>query len=285
MVIKIVALLGIWASIFLSGCGLVGYPGQAGMATNGYSKIDMEFLDASGLWTYEVSYDNREGGAGVTAIISRLYPGALTYTSNSRSGPDGTHYRHKEPYQGSTVQMIYMPATGQMIVPPDSQVMILLEQDVSNDEVDLNNIAETNLFDPPAPEVLNPMGNLWQYLRFSTLKLGEFIQGKLHYQVKALHFNNQKLTFDAHISISTNRIQNAIQGNLSLDIKKRLVEFLDTNFPQGFEGELGVELVSTDTLRFPVRLKTLQSFVASGGKITVDQSGTEINEALQRVYR
>ena len=104
MVIKIVALLGIWASIFLSGCGLVGYPGQAGMATNGYSKIDMEFLDASGLWTYEVSYDNREGGAGVTAIISRLYPGALTYTSNSRSGPDGTHYRHKEPYQGSTVQ-------------------------------------------------------------------------------------------------------------------------------------------------------------------------------------
>ena len=70
--------LAAFAVVGLSGCGMAVYPGQPGMVTNGYSKIDLENLDAEGLWVYEVVYDNRAGGKGVGAIVTKLYPGAQT---------------------------------------------------------------------------------------------------------------------------------------------------------------------------------------------------------------
>src|SRR5690242_1796241 len=84
------ALFSLTLILGLSRCGIVTYPGQPGMATNNYSKIDAEYLDAAGLFFYEVSYDNRPKGVGVGAIVTKLYPGARTYTSNVRTNADGT---------------------------------------------------------------------------------------------------------------------------------------------------------------------------------------------------
>ena len=160
------AVLGL--ALYTTSCGLVQYPGQPGIVTNGYSKIDFEYLDESGLWVYEASYDNRVGGAGVTALVTKLYPNALTYTSNGRSGSHGSFYKHKTPMAGGSVQLIYLAETGEIMMPPDSLVEVFVEQDLSIDEIDDQNIAESDLFEnpsepppppPPPPPPSSPPSN------------------------------------------------------------------------------------------------------------------------------
>ena len=64
-------LLGV---VMTSGCGIVNYPGQPGMVTNNFNKLDFEYLDEPGLFVYETTYDNRAGGSGVGAVVTKLYP-------------------------------------------------------------------------------------------------------------------------------------------------------------------------------------------------------------------
>ncbi|MCX6131006.1 MAG: hypothetical protein NTX25_18350 [Proteobacteria bacterium] len=135
------SLLGSMAmSLLLSGCAIQNYPGQPGVRTNGFAKIDMETVDESGLWVYEVSYDNSEKGGGLEQVVTKLYPGALTYTSNVRGNADGSLYRHKFPYKGAAIQMIWLPKSNTILMPPDSQVVLVVDYEKSLDEIDDRNL-------------------------------------------------------------------------------------------------------------------------------------------------
>src|SRR6476620_10496151 len=105
-------------SLVLSNCAIQNYPGQPGVRTNGFAKIDMETVDESGLWVYEVTYDNSPTGGGVEQIVTKLYPTSYTYTSNVRTNSDGTTYRHKFPDKGARIEMISIPKDGTIIMPP-----------------------------------------------------------------------------------------------------------------------------------------------------------------------
>ena len=279
----IMALLPVF--VCLSSCGLLRYPGQMGQVTNGYSKVDLEHLDGDGLWVYEVSYDNRLGGQGVAAVVTKLYPGARTFTSNGRSGPDGTYYRVKEAYKGAQVQMIYLPPTGQIIMPPDSKVQLFMDYDVSLDEVDDKNLAETNLFDTSLQKgaALLPLAERWQEIRFKISQLATYaVKGRLDYRVKRLRFDGEQLQFETPILFSTNRQQNAIRGQFQKEDLEHLVDFMDSQFPMGFKGVLGIVLDDGESVRVPVKLYTKKSLLASGRTITVEDSSALLAEKADK---
>ncbi|MEZ4749646.1 MAG: hypothetical protein R3B54_03170 [Bdellovibrionota bacterium] len=134
--------------LLLAGCGVSQYPGQPGVLTDKHSKLDIETLAGDGLYTYEASYDNRLNGPGMGAIVTKYYPGALTYTSSVRTNADGSLYRVKGAYKGARVEMISLPQQNQILLPPESTVLLFAEYELSVDEVDAQNLAEADLFTP-----------------------------------------------------------------------------------------------------------------------------------------
>lgn len=247
---------------FLStGCAIANYPGQPGLVTNGYSKIDLEVLMDDGLWVYETTYDNRPQGKGVSAIVTKLYPGARTYTTNVRTNEFGTYYRAKSPYQGASVQMISMPQTNQYVVSPDSHVMLIVDYDAPLDEVDDRNLAEEKIFTDFTDTNENKMPQRaldMQTFRHQVLKAGRLnLMGNVSYDITAVEFAGKTFTPDKIIHVESNLLQNGLRTNLDLKTRQEFVRFLDYNFPQGFRGEIFIH-VNGEKISFkpPMMLKT-----------------------------
>lgn len=228
-----------------AGCGMYNYPGQPGVRTNDFSKLDMEDLEDDGLYVYEASYDNTaKTGKGVGALITRRYPTALTYTSNARVNSEGTLYRAKLEYQGSRIEMISIPSINQVMMPPDSTVWGWLYYDTSMDEIDDRNMNEEGIFVTQDPEKLLERGikNIKQ--KYDLIRLGklDLVRGQLSYDIKAVKFAGTTYKPAANIGISTNLSLSSIHSNVSLDTKKSFASFLETNFPKGFKGKLSLVL-------------------------------------------
>ncbi len=250
---------------FLSSCAVSTYPGQPGLVTNGYSKIDLEVLMEDGLWVYETTYDNTPKGKGVSAIVTKLYPNARTYTTNVRTNEYGTLYRAKAPYQGGVVQMISFPLANQHVVPPDSHVMFLVDYEAPLDEVDDRNLAEEGIFSSEKlDETKNPAKKLTgaamdlKTFKFNLLKAGHLDAfGNISYEVKAVDFGSKTFTPDKSVRIETNLLQTGLRTNVDQKTRGELVRFLDYHFPQGFKGNLTLH-VNGEKIPFtaPFTLKT-----------------------------
>jgi hypothetical protein len=228
--------------ILTTGCGIANYPGQPGLVTNGYSKIDLEVLMDDGLWVYETTYDNRSDGKGVSAIVTKLYPGARTYTTNVRTNEFGTFYRTKSPYQGASVQMISMPQSNQYVVAPDSHVMIIVDYDAPLDEVDDRNLAEEKIFTESLLSESKPLSKHALELksfRHELLKLGRLnLMGNVSYEISAIEFAGKIFTPEKMIRVESNILQNGLRTNIDNKTRYDFVRFLDYNFPEGFRGEI-----------------------------------------------
>ncbi len=256
------------ASLLLSSCAIQNYPGQPGVRTNGFAKIDLETVDDVGLWVYEVTYDNSATGDGVEQIVTKLYPGALTYTSNVRTNADGTNYRHKFPYKGAKIQMISIPKEGTIILPPDSEVMVLVDYDVSMDEVDDRNLSEEGLFTRPRAFTAGMLETA--KMRWNLLKAGEFSNGKLLYSIGKVRLKSEELDFSSDpIKLSTTLSQTGIILSLSAEQKRKMRSFINEKFPKGYQGEVELVLVDGTAFKTNLGLNTLDTVKASGKKVII----------------
>jgi len=275
-----VAMGGLFA---LGGCGLLRYPGQPGVATNGYSKIDLEDLEADGLYVYEISYDNRAEGKGIGAIVTKLYPNAQTYTSNVRTNADGTLYRVKGQYDGAEVQMISIPALNQILLPPNSKITFFIEQYVSSDEVDDRNLAEEKLFKPT--ETITRAGWDLRMFRWSLLRAAKLLpSGNLAYEITSLDMAEHKFTPSTAILIETNFFQNGIRTNLTPALRAEAVQFLETKFPTGYQGTVKINLKQgAPPISVKIGIHSLKTAEAAGVKVIKNVSEDVIQETLNRL--
>lgn len=275
-------IFGLVLGVVLSGCGISVYPGQPGVVTNSYSKIDLENLDVEGLWVYEVVYDNTEGGKGVGAIVTKLYPGAQTHTSNVRTNADGTLYRNKAQYNGAEVQMIAIPSLNQVHVAPNSKVQFLLEYTTSLDEIDDKNVAEQSLFKPDA---LVRVSRAIQ-LRWQLLKLAKLTGRGLAYEVTAVKFGDKKFTPAKPILVETNLSQNGIRTTITPELKQELTHFVETNFPKGFKGKAEFYFKgAADSISVSLGMHSFKTAEAAGIKIIKDASDELASDIVNRFNR
>lgn len=263
------ALLGGMAlSLTLGGCGIQVYPGQPGVRTNGFAKIDMETVDDSGLWVYEVTYDNAPTGAGVEQVVTKLYPGAFTYTSNVRTNSDGTTYRHKSPYKGAKIEMISLPKEATIILPPDSLVQLIVDYDISMDEIDDRNLSEEGLFTRPAAFTARILEQT--RMKWDLLKAGSFVDGKLHYAVAKARLGKEELDFSATpVKLSTTLSQTGIVLGLSVEQKEKIRAFINEKFPKGYQGEVELVLIDGSSYKITLGLNTIETARAAGKKIII----------------
>jgi hypothetical protein len=271
--------------LFFGGCGIMYYPGQPGVVTNSFSKIDYEDLEFEGLYVYETTYDNRAGGKGVGAIVTKLYPNAQTNTSNVRTNADGTVYRAKQPYKGAMVQMISIPQQEQIILPPDSSVFLLLMYVQSLDEIDDINLAEQSLFvNNPAPTVLSRVARAVKAFRFDALRAGKLLpNGNLSYEVTSVELGKVKFVPSKPIQIETNFGQTGVHTNLSVEIRKEAQAFVEENFPKGYNGEVKLHVKGTDKpLAVKVGLHTVKTAEAAGMTVIKNASPELIEQTLKR---
>lgn len=270
--------------LILSGCGISQYPGQPGVVTNPYAKIDFEDLQGDGLFVYEVAYDNQVGGKGVGAIITKLYPGAQTFTSSVRTNADGTLYRAKTQYDGAEVQMISLPAQNQIILSPNHKIMMMIQYDLSLDELDDRNIAEEKLFAGAAPSGLSDWGWEGVQTRYALLRAGKLQRnGKLGYQATAVELGGKKLTFKSPILLQTNILQTGVQTQVSDAQKAEMAQFLEQEFPKGFKGTVNITVSgSTKPIAMRLGIHTVKTAEAAGIKIVKNASADLIKETLAR---
>jgi hypothetical protein len=256
--------------LFFTNCGIVSYPGQPGVATNGYSKINTEDLEEEGLYVYEVTYDNRQGKPGVAAIVTKLYPGAKTYTSNVRTNADGTLYFAKGQYNGAEVQMISLPQQNQVIMPPQSTVQFFTGYLRSLDEVDDRNIIEENIFKkslnaPLSQEGFANLATRWQWLKLASLTT----RGTLSYHVTSLEIDKENYTPAEPVTLETDLYQHGFRSNMNVAQKKDFANFLETKFPKGFNGEVKIHVKDSDVaIPMKLSLHTPKTAAASGIKVT-----------------
>lgn len=263
------ALLGCLASgLLLSNCAIQTYPGQPGVRTNGFAKIDMETVDESGLWVYEVTYDNSPTGEGVEQIVTKLYPTAYTYTSNVRTNSDGTTYRHKFPYKGARIEMISIPKDGTLIMPPDSQVQVMVDYDISMDEVDDRNLSEEGLFARPQAFVERVAAQT--RMKWDILRAGEFMAGKLHYAIGKVRVGSEELEFGTTpIKLSTTLSQSGVLLNVSTEQKQKMRAFINEKFPKGYNGPVELFLTDGTSFKTSLGLNTIETAKAAGKKIII----------------
>jgi hypothetical protein len=255
------ALLGV--TIFQTGCGIASYPGQPGLVTNNYSKIDLEDLETEGLYVYEVSYDNTPNGAGVGAIVTKLYPGAQTNTSNVRTNADGTTYKVKGQYNGAVVEMISLPAQNQIMLPTNTTVRLMTSYANSLDEIDDINKAEADLL---TGTKLTESAVQMKKMRWDLLKAARFTaNGSLSYEVTAIELDKQKFVPSKTISVETSVLQNGIKTSLDSKLRTEAAQFLEANFPKGFKGIAKVYLKGVnDPMPLPIGLHTPKTAEAAG---------------------
>lgn len=268
--------------VLLTSCAVSSYPGQPGLVTNGFSKIDLEVLMEDGLWVYETTYDNTAQGKGVSAIVSKLYPNARTYTSNVRSNEYGTLYRAKGSYQGAVAQMTVFPLANQVVVPPDSHVMIMVDYDAPLDEIDDRNLAEETIFTAEktsksaGEKKLTDIAMIVKQFKFALLKAGHLDAfGNISYDIKAIDFGSKTFTPDKNVRLETNMLQNGVRTNLDSKTRTDLVRFLEYHFPRGFRGELTLH-VNDEKIPFtaPFTVKTPNMVQASETSWTVSTEKT-----------
>jgi hypothetical protein len=281
------AVTGIGLCLALAHCGVATYPGQPGFATNSYSKIDLEYLDTAGLFFYEVSYDNRAGGAGVGAIVTKLYPGARTYTSNVRTNADGALYRAKGQYDGAKVEMIAMPKINQIYVAPDSEIQFLIDYEDSLDEVDDANVAEKGIFTGAQAfarlgaramnRAMDRMKQRLQLLKAASLKR----DGSLAYAVTEAKFGSEVWKPVATVNLETTFFLNAVRTDLTPEMREELAKFVEAKFPKGFKGEVSLAVKgATAPLKFRLGVHTVKTAQASGIKVISKSSQEEMQEVL-----
>jgi hypothetical protein len=266
-------------------CGIVKYPGQPGVATNGFSKIDLEYLEAPGLFAYEVVYDNRPGGKGVGAIVTKLYPNAKTFTSNVRTNADGTVYRTKQPYNGAEVQMIAIPALKQIHLNPNHKVTLQIGYETSLDEIDDKNISEEGLFKPLemsadfVARAFEAKKLRWDLLRAGSLQMN----GNLSYEIQSLEMTGQKFTPSKPIGIETGLFQNSVRADVTAEVKGEFIQFLEANFPKGYDGLVNFTVKGQpQPVAIRLSVNTFKTLEASGHKIIRDASDQLVQQVLEQ---
>lgn len=270
--------------ILVSRCGIVEYPGQQGLVTSNYAKLDLEVLEEPGLFVYESVYDNRVGGQGVGAIVTKLYPGAKTYTSNVRTNADGTLFRSKSQYEGAVVQAIVIPSLQQIHLNPNHQLAMMIGYDTSLDEIDEQNIAEKDLFKIPGLEKLNELAFRakkfrWDILRAATLSP----QGLLSYEVSGIQMQAKKFTPSKAVTLETNFLTNSLHSNLTAEVKAELVQFLESQFPKGYRGTVHMQLKSaSQPVSLNLSVHTMKTLENAGYKIIRDADNALADEILKR---
>lgn len=275
------ALVGIF-----TGCGIVVYPGQPGMVTNNFNKLDFEYLDEPGLFVYETVYDNRSGGSGVGAVVTKLYPLAKTYTSNVRTNSDGTLYRSKVEYEGAQIQMISVPNLGQVHLSANHQLMFFVDYATSLDETDDKNIAENQLFKQSSlipqlsSQAFESKKMKWDLLRAGTL----MTNGNLAYEITAVEMKQLKFLPNQSVLVETSFFGNAVKTQITNQIKSDFIQFVETNFPKGYKGPVNFHVKgSPEPVSLFLGINTLKTLENSGTKIQKNMSDSAMADILNRV--
>lgn len=267
-------------TLFLSHCAVAKYPGQPGVRTNGFSQIEREFIDVDGLWTFEVVYDNSEGGPGHIATITKLYPEAKTFTSNARSNGHGSFYRHKYPYRGAEIQAIYLAKTDQMIIPAGSKVITIVDAKLSVNEIDDRNINEEGIFTdwPQMPKAVDLSGVKADLamLRAGTLTAA----GTLGYNLAALALGKQKFSFAKPVYVEASLYQQGLATSLSRADKAALLSWFNGSFPTGYEGDVTFELSSGKTFTRAVKLNTFATLKNTKTSVRVSDDMYAVYESV-----
>ena len=258
-----------FSALFLSGCGVVLYPGQPGMVASSFVKLDLEILEEPGLYVYEAVYDNTSSGQGVSAVITKLYPKAQTYTTNVRTNADGTLFRVKAQYNGAEIQMVSMPQQNQVYLNPSHQIAFLIDYENSIDEIDDKNIAEENLFKPSMIDSLMPKSFETKRMKWQLIKAARFLpNGNLGYELTALQLGQFKFVPSQSINLETSLAQNAIKTTLTPEMKQEFSQFLEANFPRGYRGKVDFYVKdSLNPISFNLGVNTLKTAEASGLKV------------------
>ena len=255
------------------------------MVTNNFNKIDFEYLDEPGLYVYETVYDNRTGGAGVGAVVTKLYPLARTYTSNVRTNSEGTLYRSKVEYEGAQIQMISIPNLGQVNLSSNHQLVFFVDYATSMDETDDKNVAELNLFKQInlKPE-LEARAFESKKMRWDLLRAGKLLpSGNLAYEVVGLEMNQLKFIPVQSVQVETSFFGNAVRAQFSPQVKSDLVQFIESQFPKGFHGKVNLMVKgSSEPVSLSLGVNTLKTLENSGVKISRDVSQMKLQEILNR---
>ncbi|MCB0404604.1 MAG: hypothetical protein KDD51_07435 [Bdellovibrionales bacterium] len=278
-------MFGLWGHLvfllLLAGCGISQYPGQPGVLTDKHSKLDFETLAGDGLYVYEATYDNRRNGTGMGAIVTKYYPGALTYTSSTRTNADGTLYRAKGAYNGARVEMISLPQQNQILLPPESTVLLFAEYDLSVDEVDSQNLAEADLF-TPSWQRLSEVAKRAAQMKLAWLKAAELGErAALQYRISKIRMGEVDYVPSSSLLLQSPFAQNGVQVQPKREQILEFVDFFEGNFPKGYKGKIQFQLDGGKMLGLTMGLHTRKTAQAAG--VQVEESSTQ--EALEAVLK
>jgi hypothetical protein len=177
-------------------------------------------------------------------------------------------YRHKFPYKGGKIQMISLPKDNAIIVPPDSLVQLIVDYDISMDEVDDRNLAEEGLFSQPQAYVARVAEQT--RMKWNILKAGEFVAGKLNYAISKVRLGKDELDFGSTpVKLSTTLSQTGVQLNVSAEQKQRMRAFINEKYPKGYQGEVELVLLDGTSFKTTLGLNTIETLKAAGKKILV----------------
>lgn len=253
------------------------------MLTDKHSKLDFETLAGDGLYVYEASYDNRPKGPGMGAIVTKYYPGALTYTSNTRTNADGSLYRVKGAYKGARVEMISLPQQNQILLPPESTVLLFAEYDLSMDEVDSQNIAEADLF-TPSWRSLTQIAKEAARMKLAWLKAAELGErATLQYRVSKVRLGNVEYTPATSVLIQSPFAQNGMQVQPKREQLLEFVDFFEANFPKGYKGKIEFELDSGKLVALTMGLHSRKTAKEAGIQVVENSTQEALEAALKKL--
>lgn len=287
---KLLPFLAGLIAILATGCGIELYPGQPNVRTDNFAKIDYEIVDDLGLWVYETSYDNTYEAAGVSAVITKLYPGYKHGTSSTRQNEHGTVYRHKSDYEGAEIQMISLPNIEQIIIPRGSQVFAAISFEVSNDEIDHNNVIEGSRWAQKMTDLVTSLSNAAAKIkkfRWGLIKAAQMsANGDLNYEVTALQIGDRKFIPSESVSVTTNLSQSYVRVDLNDKLKTEFVQFFDKHFPTGYKGDVGIHLAekhNAQPLNIKVGINTIHSLKKQGKKVVENASPKLVEKLMQKL--
>jgi hypothetical protein len=164
--------------------------------------------------------------------------------------------------------MISIPKDGMIIMPPDSQVQLLVDYDVSMDEIDDRNLSEEGLFTKPQAFVERVTEQT--RMKWNILKAAQFIDGKLHSAISKVRLTNEELDFEtAPIKLSTTLSQSGVVLNINAEHKEKMREFLNKKFPKGYQGAVELVLIDGTSFKTYLGLNTIETAKAAGKKIVI----------------
>ncbi|MCB0416452.1 MAG: hypothetical protein KDD39_02300, partial [Bdellovibrionales bacterium] len=185
--------------------------------------------------------------------------------------------------KGARVEMISLPQQNQILLPPESTVLLFAEYDLSMDEVDSQNIAEADLF-TPSWRSLTQIAKEAARMKLAWLKAAELGErATLQYRVSKVRLGNVEYTPATSVLIQSPFAQNGMQVQPKREQLLEFVDFFEANFPKGYKGKIEFELDSGKLVALTMGLHSRKTAKEAGIQVVENSTQEALEAALKKL--